>query len=116
MSGTSSSSISSFIGHAGDEVFLNAVFNGRTPLKNPVRYQGDIILNGSLTMQEVQAQYGLAITHAERELTLSEFMGFQLGGFPQIGERITILDCRLTVCDVQGDFVSRVGFEKLADI
>ena len=43
-------------------------------------------------------------------------MGFQLGGFPQIGERITILDCRLTVCDVQGDFVSRVGFEKLADI
>ena len=108
--------IISFIGHAGDEVFLNAVFNGRAPLKNLVRYQGDIILNGSLTMQEVQAKYGLAITHAERELTLSEFMGFQLGGFPQIGERITILDSRLTVCDVQGDFVSRVGFEKLADI
>lgn len=105
--------IISIIGHADDELFLNAIFNGDAPLKEPHNYVGDIILNGSLPMPEVAEKYGLVITSLESELTLAEFMNYQLGGFPQVGDRITIIDCRLTVCELNGDQIAKVGFEKL---
>ncbi len=105
--------IISIIGHTNDEPFLNAIFSGKAPIKKAVPYQGDIILNGSLNMEEVSQKYGLTITHSEKELNLSEFVTYQIGGFPQIGDRITILDTRLVVYGMEGDSISKIGLEKL---
>ena len=105
--------IISIIGHADDELFLNSIFSGETPIKESHYYSGDIILSGNLTMPEVADKYDLIITSLEKELTLAEFMNYQLGGFPQVGDRITIVDIRLTVYELQGDNISKVGFEKL---
>lgn len=105
--------IVSIIGHADDELFLNSVFNGDTSLKEPHFYNGDIILNGSLSMPEIAKKYGLVITTLESDLDLSEFMNFHLGGFPQVGDRLTIIDCRLTIFEINGDRIEKVGFEKV---
>lgn len=109
--------IISIIGHADDEPLLNSIFAGNFPIKKRTRnYNGDIILNGNVPMPEIAEKYNMIITSTEKELTLSEFMNYHLGGFPQVGDRITIIDCRLTICELQGDTVSKVGFEKLQSV
>ena len=109
--------IISIIGHSDDELLLNAIFNGETPIrKNHYQYFGDILLSGELNMTEVAEKYGLIITSRESELTLADFMSYHLGGIPTVGERLTIIDCRFTVCEVFGAQIVKVGYEKLDDI
>lgn len=105
--------IISVIGHAEDELFLNSIFNGDAPLKEHHNYIGDIILSGNALMPEIAEKYDIALTPLEKELTLAEFMNFQLGGFPQVGDRVIIIDCRFTVCELNGDHIAKVGFDKL---
>ncbi|MGN1392654.1 MAG: potassium/proton antiporter [Succinivibrionaceae bacterium] len=106
--------IISIVGHAEDEPLLNSIFSGNTPIKKvPYFYNGDIILNGNIPMPEISKNYDMIITSLEKELTLSEFMNYQIGGYPQVGDRVTIIDSRLTVFEIQGDIITKIGYEKL---
>ncbi len=109
--------IISIIGHSEDEEFLNLIFNGDTAVKKvPHFYHGDILLDGKLKMPEVAKNYGIIITSLEKNLTLNEFLNYQLGGFPAIGDRFTIIDCRLYVSEVQEDIITKIGYEKISSL
>ncbi len=107
----------SIIGHSDDELLLNTIFNGDTPIRKVHHpYHGDIILSGSVNMKEISDSYGLIITSKEEELTLGDFISYHLGGIPAPGDRLTVIDCRFTVCEVVGAQVMKVGFEKIEDV
>ena len=105
--------IISVIGHENDEPLLNAIFSQDKRPKPPARYQGDIILNGSEKMVELKKTYDLELTSFESGLTLSEFMDYHIGGFPQVGDALSLINVKLTVAELQGDRVSRVGLTQI---
>ena len=37
----------------------------------------------------------------------------RMGGIPTVGDRLTVIDCRFTICEVFGSQIIKVGFEKL---
>ena len=75
-----------------------------------------IILDGKLKMTEVARDYNLVITTLEKPLTLNEFLSYQLGGFPVVGDRFTLIDIRLYVQETQEDKITKIGYEKLDSI
>ena len=83
------------------------------PPKYLERYTGDIILNGSEKMNELSKAYGIELTSFEEDMTLSEFMDYHIGGFAETGESISLIDVRLTVVEMSGDKVNKVGLTKL---
>ena len=106
--------IISIIGHSDDELLLNAIFNGDTPVKKVhYPYNGDILLSGEANMTEIAEKYDLVITSKEQDLNLGDFLSYHLGGIPTVGERLTVIDCRFTICEVFGSQIIKVGFEKL---
>ena len=105
--------IVSVIGHSTDEVLFNSVFAQDKPPKYLERYTGDIILNGSEKMNELSKAYGIELTSFEEDMNLSEFMDYHIGGFAETGESISLIDVRLTVVEMSGDKVNKVGLTKL---
>ena len=106
--------IISIIGHSDDELLLNTIFNSDTPIKKVhYPYSGDILLSGEADMTEIAEKYGLVITSKEQLLTLGDFLSYHLGGIPTVGDRLTVIDCRFTICEVFGSQIIKVGFEKL---
>lgn len=105
--------IVSVIGHSTDEILFNSVFAQDKPPKYLERYTGDIILNGSEKMSELSKAYGIELTSFEEDMNLSEFMDYHIGGFAETGESISLIDVRLTVVEMSGDKVNKVGLTKL---
>ncbi len=105
--------IISVIGHEEDEPLLNSIFSQNKKPKPPSRYQGDILLNGSVKMTELMENYGLECTSFEQTLTLSEFMDYHIGGYPQVGDSLSLINVKLTVAELQGDKVGKVGLSKI---
>lgn len=108
-----SDDIISVIGHENDEPLLNAIFSQDKKPKQPARYQGDILINGSVKITEMMETYGLEATSFEQTLTLAEFMDYHIGGFPQVGDALNLINIKLTVAELQGDKVSKVGLSKI---
>ncbi len=104
--------IVSVIGHESDEVLLNSVFAQEKAPKKPDRYRGDIVLNGSVKMSELAASYDMELTSFEKSMNLSDFMSYHIGGFPQVGDKVSLINLSLTVVELQGDVVSKGGLTK----
>ena len=105
--------IVSVIGQSEDEKLLNAVFNRKGANKIIDRYTGDIILDGELSMKEIQETYKVELTSFEEKLTLSEFMNFYIGGFAQIGDHVTLINIQFYVTELSGDKVTKIGLKVL---
>lgn len=105
--------ILSVIGHENDEPFLNAIFSAEKKPKQPATYTGKEILKGEVAMAELKKIYDLELTSFESSLTLSEFMDYHIGGFPQEGDSLELINCMFTVVSLQGDKVKEVGYSKL---
>ncbi len=103
--------IVSIIGHDSDERLLNSVFSQERTPKKPGRYHGRIVLDGSLKITDLEQKYQIELTSFERTMTLAEFMSYHIGGFPQIGDSISLITIRLTVVELNGDTISRVGLD-----
>lgn len=101
--------IISIIGHDSDEGQLNAIFSQEKAPKKPDRYRGDIILQGSLKMVDLAKTYDMELTSFEKTMNLADFMSYHIGGFPQVGDEIDLIHISLTVVELNGDLVSRVG-------
>lgn len=105
--------IVSVIGQSEDEKLLNAVFNRKGANKIIDRYTGDIILDGELSMKEIRDVYKVELTSFEEHLSLSEFMNFQIGGFAQIGDHVTLINVEFYVTELSGDKVTKIGLKVL---
>lgn len=101
--------IVSVIGSDADEYMLNSIFSQRKPQRRSPPYTGDLYLQGSARMSDLSSTYGIELTSFEKSMTLSEFMTFHIGGFPQPGDAIGLINVRLVVVELAGDKVTLVG-------
>ncbi len=101
--------IISIIGNASDEQLLNNLFSQEYSQKRSLLYKGDIILQGSVLMSKIEENFNVDLTSFERNLRLCDFMAYQIGGFAQIGDTVSLINMRLTVVELNGDQVARVG-------
>lgn len=101
------------IGKADDERLLNAIFDRGRGNKALKRYKGDIILDGAQKMRDLKGQYGIELTSFEENLALGEFVDYHIGGFAQIGDSVSLINLKLTVVELAGDKIAKVGLEYL---
>ena len=101
------------IGHENDEPLLNAIFAQTRRPKPPAQDFGDTLLPADLPMTELQERFGLELTSFEQTLTLAEFMDYHIGGYPQVGDALNLINVRLTAAKLQGDKVSLVSLSRL---
>lgn len=104
--------IVSIIGHAADEAQLNAVFSQERLPKASGVFEGGMLVDGTRPMTELAREYGMELTSFEKTMTVADFMSYHIGGFPQVGEKISLIDIDLTVVELRGDNVSRVGITR----
>ena len=104
--------IVSIIGHAADEAQLNAVFSQERLPKASGVFEGGMLVDGTRPMTEMAKEYGMELTSFEKTMTVADFMSYHIGGFPQVGEKISLIDIDLTVVELKGDYVSRVGITR----
>ena len=60
-------------------------------------------------MTELSDLYGLELTSFEKTLNVSEFMSYHIGGFPQVGDSVSLINSTLVVSCIEGDEVSEIG-------
>ena len=101
--------IISLIGREADELLLNALFSHELRVKRRPLYKGDRMYAADILMSELSEQYGLELTSYEKTLTLGDFMSFHIGGYPQPGDRVNLIDVTLVVVDLEGDKIRRAG-------
>lgn len=75
------------------------------------RTEQAIVVSGSLTMRELQAETGWPFEWQPRE-TVSTWILHHRGSLPRRGETVTVLEYRVTVLEVQGDRLRRVRIER----
>lgn len=107
----SKNDIVSIIGNSSDEVLLNAIFSQDRSQKKPRLYRGDIILKGETRMTELERSYNIELTSFERSMTLGDFMTYHIGGFAQVGDFVSLINVRLSIVELAGDRVARVGLD-----
>ena len=83
---------------------------GRGPIYE--RTPSSIVVNGSLTMRELQAETGWSFEWLSRE-TVAAWTVRQLGRVPRRDETITLGDYRLTAVEVNAERPRRVRVERL---
>ena len=104
-----SGDIVSLIGSDSDESSLNALFSQKGVAKPGRPYTGGRVVSGSMRMTELSDLYGLELTTFEKTLSVSRFMSFHIGGFPRVGDSVSLINATLVVDKVEGDQVSSVG-------
>ncbi|MCR5083944.1 MAG: potassium/proton antiporter [Succinivibrionaceae bacterium] len=105
--------IVSIIGHDADEPLLNSIFSQDRPQKRPLPYKGDAIYKGATLMRDLRRDLGLELTSFETGMSLSEFMSYHIGGFPQLGDSVDLMTVKFTVVELEGDLVSKAGLTML---
>jgi CBS domain containing-hemolysin-like protein len=75
------------------------------------RTEQAIVVSGSLTMRELQAETGWPFEWQPRE-TVATWILHHHGSLPRRGETITVTDYRFTVLEQQGDRLRRVRIER----
>lgn len=101
--------IISIIGSDSDETMLNALFSQKVQPKKVREFSGDRIVKGEIRMTELSDLYGLELTSFEKTLTVGDFMSYHIGGYPQVGDSVSLINSTLVVSALDGDEVSSVG-------
>ncbi|MCI6796658.1 MAG: potassium/proton antiporter [Succinatimonas sp.] len=104
-----SGDIISIIGSDSDESMLNALFAQKAKVKLPRPFKGNRVVKGEIRMTELSDLYGLELTSFEKTLNVSEFMSYHIGGFPQVGDSVSLINSTLVVSSIEGDEVSEIG-------
>lgn len=66
---------------------------------------------GGVSLGALAGFYGVAISEAQEEIPLAEFVGARLQGQPMLGDRVTWQDMDLTVQGLEGGRITRIGLE-----
>lgn len=88
---------------------LNALFSQKVQPKKVREFSGDRIVKGEIRMTELSDLYGLELTSFEKTLTVGDFMSYHIGGYPQVGDSVSLINSTLVVSALDGDEVSSVG-------
>ncbi|MBQ9273272.1 MAG: potassium/proton antiporter [Succinivibrio sp.] len=107
--------IVSIIGTDSDEPLLNSIFSQKSKPKQHRLYNGDKIFPGTMKMSELANLFGIELTGFERNMTLADFMSYHIGGFPQPGDFISLINATLVVVELEGDRVGSVGLNVVED-
>lgn len=110
-----SGDIVSIIGSDSDESMLNALFSQKGQPKNNLPYAGERVVRGELRMTELADLYGLELTSFEKTLSVADFMSYHIGGYPQPGDSVSLINSTLIVKDMKGDEVASVGIHLARD-
>jgi CBS domain containing-hemolysin-like protein len=79
------------------------------------RTESSLVVTGTLTMRELQAETGWAVEWQPRE-TVAQWAVRHLGRQPQRNEAFNIGDYRLTAIDVNPERIRRLKIEKPAPL
>ena len=74
---------------------------------------GSLIIDASLSIKDLQDEYGLPFPEATEYETLAGFMLSQLQRMPKGGDIITYQGMKLTVVDMEGRRIARIKVERL---
>ena len=104
------------IGNSSDEQLLNSVFSQDKKPKQHHLYHGNKIYQGQTLMMALSEIYSIELTSFEKSMSVAEFMSYHIGGFPQPGDFVSLINVQLVVVELAGDSVSRVGVTEFNDI
>ncbi len=104
-----SDDIVSIIGADGDEPMLNSVFSQKGGLKKPREFCGEIRISAKESMKDVAKRFDMELTAFELKLNVGEFMSYHIGGFPQVGDSVSLINSSLVVSAVDSYAVTEVG-------
>jgi cell volume regulation protein A len=79
------------------------------------RFFGDFTLNGTATLGDIRAAYGVSVSRFAPEMNLSECFAKARRGHPVVGDRIDLGNLMLVVRAVEGDRVTKVGLKLRKD-
>jgi putative hemolysin len=74
---------------------------------------GSLIIDASMSIKDLQDEYGLPFPESPEYETLAGFMLSQLQRMPKGGDIITYQGTKLTVVDMEGRRIARIKVEGL---
>jgi len=80
----------------------------------PAAEAGDVELDGTTRIRELENEFGIAIPAEGGFETLAGFLLFRLGEIPHVGEAVEYGGRKFTVLEMDRNRISRVRIEKLA--
>ena len=88
---------------------LNTVFSHKGGLKKPREFCGEIRISAKESMKDVAKRFDMELTAFELKLSVGEFMSYHIGGFPQVGDSVSLINSSLVVSAVDSYAVTEVG-------
>ncbi len=97
------------IGHDHDLPALGKLFSVAPKRSVDMRFFGDFILNGNVTLQELAPLYALDLGAVDDQMLLGAFAASRIGGKPVIGDHFEWSGLIWTVVELEGNQVLKVG-------
>jgi NhaP-type Na+/H+ and K+/H+ antiporters with a unique C-terminal domain len=102
------------IGHDHDLPALGKLFSVAPKRASDMRFFGDFILNGDVTLDELAPLYALDIGAVDGQMLLGTFVASRIGGKPVIGDHFEWSGLVWTVVELEGNQVRKVGVKPAA--
>jgi CBS domain containing-hemolysin-like protein len=71
-------------------------------------------VDGSISIRDLETEYGIQLISDAGFETLAGFLLFQLGEIPQVGQNVEFAGRRYTVTEMERNRIARVIIEKVA--
>lgn len=97
------------IGHDHDLPALGKLFSVAPKRSSDMRFFGDFILNGDVSLHELAPLYALDIGAVDGQMLLGAFVASRIGGKPVIGDHFEWSGLVWTVVEMEGNQVLKVG-------
>lgn len=97
------------IGHDHDLPALGKLFSVAPKRSADMRFFGDFILNGDVTLQELAPLYALDLGSVDDQMLLGTFAASRIGGKPVVGDHFEWSGLIWTVVELEGNQVLKVG-------
>ncbi len=102
------------IGHDYDLPALAKLFSVAPSRSSDMRFFGDFILNGDVSLQELAPLYALDLGAIDDQMLLGTFAASRIGGKPVIGDHFEWSGLVWTVVEMDGNQVLKVGVKPAA--
>jgi cell volume regulation protein A len=102
------------IGHDYDLPALAKLFSVAPSRSSDMRFFGDFILNGDVSLQELAPLYALDLGAVDDQMLLGTFAASRIGGKPVIGDHFEWSGLVWTVVEMDGNQVLKVGVKPAA--
>jgi cell volume regulation protein A len=102
------------VAHEYDLPALGRLFSVAPQRTSDLRFFGDFILRGDVTLSDLRPLYSLDLGSIDDQMSLGAFVASRIGGKPVIGDHFEWSGLVWTVVELEGNQVLKVGVKPAA--